>query len=178
MTNKKGEDKMASAADDHFRKDLQTEIKLVLEMTARVDERVKLVVEKQSEMTHRLNGFIDSHNALLNRVSVIEAKNGNGMHEVKNKVDGIVERVVKLEADQTNVHVERIENTVGECREIMEEVRRELVAVEKRVHKLEEASAGMWSKTKFVLDLVAKGIWVLIVCWLLYKFGLNTPPIP
>lgn len=169
---------MPSAADDNFRKDLQTEIKLVLEMTARVDERVKLVVEKQSEMTQRLNGFIDSHNALLNRVTIIEAKNGNGLHEVKNKVDTIIERVVKLESDQTNINVERIENTVNECRDIMEEMRRELVAVEKRVHKIEDASAGVWSKTKFVFDLVAKGVWVLIVCWLLYKFGLTTPPIP
>lgn len=167
-----------ATADDNFRKDLQSEIKLVLEMTARVDERVKLVVEKQAEMTHRLNGFIDSHNALLNRVSVIEAKNGNGIHDVKGKVDTMVERLVKLEADHSSGHFERIEKTVAECRDIMDDMRRELVAVEKRVHKMEEASIGMWSKTKFVLDLVAKGIWVIIVCWLLYKFGLNTPPIP
>lgn len=167
---------MPTAADGIFRKDLQTEIKLVLEMTARIDERVKLIIEKQSEMTHRLNGFIDSHNALLNRVTIIETKNGNGIHEIKNKVDAIIERIVKVESEGENV--DRVEVMIGECRDIMDEIRRELVNVEKRVHKMEESSAGMWSKMKFVIDLVAKGIWVIIVCWLLYKFGLNSPPIP
>ncbi len=165
-----------NAVDDNFRRDLQSEIKLVLEMTARVDERVKLVVEKQSEMTQRLNGFIESHNALLNRVSVIEAKNGNGLHDLKNKVDNLIERIVKIEANSD--HINRVENIVNKYSDDVDQIQNELTNVEKRVNKIEESNLGIWSKTKFVLDHVAKGVWVVVVCWVLYKFGLNTPPLP
>jgi hypothetical protein len=164
--------------EDNIKKDLYNEIRLVLDITARIDERVKLFIEKQSEMTHRLNGFVDSHNSLTNRVTVIETENVTILHDVKIKTDFICKRLLRLEAKLTNLNIEKIEKNFNEYSKTLSLIRGELSSVENRVHKMEDRNIGLWSKMKFFMDLVAKGIWVLIVCWLLYKFGLNSPPIP
>lgn len=166
------------AADDIYRKELQSEIKLVLEMTARVDERVKLVVEKQSEMTQRLNGFIDSHNALSNRVTTLEAKNGNGIYELKNRVDAMIERVVRVELDPTKENVERIEKAVEEVRDLVDDMKKEIVSIEKRVHSVEDSQEGAWANARYAIDLAVKAIWALALGYVLYKTGWTAPTTP
>lgn len=160
-------------ADDKYRRELQNEVKLVLDMTARVDERVKLIVEKQTEMTARLNGFIDSHNALAGRVMVLEAGSGD-----IDRFNGLFERVVKLEADPTADNIERVEKMVAEFRAYLDEIRRDAVGVEKRVHMLEDASDGMWTKTRYIIDLIVKAVWALAIGYLLYKTGWSAPTTP
>jgi polyhydroxyalkanoate synthesis regulator phasin len=146
---------------DNFRKELQHELKLVLELTARVDERVKLIVEKQSEVTQRLNNFIDSHNALASRVVTLEATSDlTNAKDIKDRYESIFQKVTRLEASDTASLKEKVDD------------------LEKRVLKIEDHHAGWWSKARYIFDLTVKTAWTILVCYLLYRLGLNTPPIP
>ena len=165
---------MAVAAENK----LQNEIRLVLEMTARVDERVKLIVEKQSDMTQRLNGFIDSHNTLASRVTVLEAKAGNTLQEMKTKMDQMVERVVKLESDPLCHHLAKLEGVVLKSREDINSLVGVVGGIDNRVDRVEEGQDGIWSKSKYGLDLVVKAVWALAIGYLLYKLGWSAPNTP
>jgi len=158
--------------------DVRNEIKLVLEMTARVDERVKLVVEKQSEMTSRLNSFIDAHNVLSSRVSVLEAKGANGMGELKTKYESVTDRLAKLEHSPLKYNVEEITSDIAELKTLVANLVKENVANDKRLTKIEEGNAGTWNKAKYIFDWVIKAVWAIIVGYLLWKLGFAAPLAP
>lgn len=166
-------------SQEAFRKDIGNEIKLVLEMTARVDERVKLVVEKQSEMTTRLNSFIDAHNALASRVTILEAnQNNNGMSELRTKYETLFQKVARLEADCPREEIEEMHEAVNDCNKVIDNMKLDAHKVERRVEKIEEHHMSTWGKAKFVFDLLIKAGWAIVVGYLLWKLGLSSPKSP
>lgn len=163
-------------ADD--RKDLQNEIKLVLEITARVDERVKLVVEKQSEMTLRLNNFIDAHNLLSSRVSVLEVKEASGMADMKAKQQALSERLARLEMSIPEAKIEDIEETLGTNEKQLADLDEATRDLSKRIGKIEDDNNSSWSKIKYFADLGIKALWAFAIGYIMWRMGLQYPKSP
>lgn len=141
---------------------MQIELKKLLDLTTRVDERVKLIVERQQEMHIRLNQFAVDHNELITRVSIIESN-----AEELETLDQLKHRVTMLEAH----------GPVSLCKSI-QELEDQVYVLESRIKKLEEHHEGLWGKINKFLGLLVHGVWIIVVCYLLYKMGINTPPIP
>ena len=142
----------------------RSEIKLVLEMTARVDERVKLIIERQSDMSVRLNNFMDSNNVLSNRVSVIEAKGSNGIGELKNKYDTIIERLVRLESSPLIGEIDFIKNHIESSKE-------EMNNFENRMSKVEDSNTSIWTRINWTFDVITKISMPILITWLLWQLG-------
>lgn len=141
---------------------MQIELKKLLDLTTRVDERVKLIVERQQEMHSRLNQFAADHHELTTRVSIVESN-----AEDLETLDQLRQRVTMLEAhgsEPVNKQVNELEDEVD--------------IIEDRVKKLEDHHEGMWGKINKLLGLLVHGVWIIVVCYLLYKMGINTPPLP
>lgn len=56
-------------------------IKLVFDLTSRIDERVKMLVEQHSEVNQRIEKIMERHESILARISVLETKGSDGMKE-------------------------------------------------------------------------------------------------
>jgi len=151
--------------------DLVNDIKLVLDITSRVDERVKMIAEGQQQMNIRLNHFIDEHNALAARVTVLESKNISKMAE---SVQGVEEKITKMV-----IRVETLE-TLGSplYQRIIEENRITIIDLKNRINNLEEHKQNVLDKIRRVLGFVGQAIFTILVCYILYKLGINSPPIP
>ncbi len=164
--------------------ELRGELKQVLDLTTRVDERVKLIAERQAEMNARLNHIIEAHNDLTSRVRVLESGRGN-QKVIIEKVDELADRILLVESTGSPYLRERMKDTESEIKNIIKEriqllneSSKELLSINQRLVDIEQRHKGFWAKIKHFWGMIIHGVWVIIVCWLLYKFGLNTPPLP
>ena len=135
--------------DESLFREVTQSIKAVFDLTARVDERVKMLVEKQSQIDSKIEGLSLHHTDLVAKVSVLESRNEK---EFKDQID-------------------RFETSVKEAEDTLKELDQRLYHVEKSSH----TSENRW---KNVYLFVRDTAWVLLVCYLLYKLNLNLPPIP
>lgn len=141
---------------------IQVEMKKLLDLTTRVDERVKLIVERQQEMNDRLNKYASDHNELSTRVSIIESDT-----EALDTLDNLRHRITMLEAHGPDA-----------LRKAVDELEDQLYIVDERVKKLQDYHEGLWGKVNKFFGMIIHAIWIIVVCYLLYKMGINTPPIP
>jgi len=135
--------------DDALYKEVTSSIKAMFDMTARVDERVKMLVDKQNNVEHRLETICTSQMELTTKVGILETRNG---HEVKQ-------------------HVAKVDSSIDALEGELRQVELRLMAVEKTASSSE-------AKWKMILDFVYKAVWVILVCYLLYKLNLTPPPLP
>lgn len=147
------------------------DLKLVLDITSRVDERVKIIAESQTELTHRLNKFVDEHNALAMRVKLLETQSYD---KLLNEVSDVRERIDRIKSRM------EIFETVGSTntRESTEDMTNIINKMDTRLEKLETSSNGILEKAKTFGGLIMQGVWVVVVCYVLYKLGLQSPPTP
>lgn len=116
--------------------------KSIYELTARVDERVKLVSERQANLDNKLESIVASHNQIVTRVVTLETRD---YVELQKEVDKLTDLIQ---------------------------------AQESRLAILEDNKKGMDWKLGQVADFVIKLVWVVVACYVVYKLGLSTPPIP
>ena len=154
--------------------ELLNEIKVILDITSRVDERVKAIQTNQQDLTARLNQFIGELNQLTSRVFVLESKNGGKVHALEEQIDNLKTRVERIDMGGT----EFFKKQFDEYDETNEDLDDKLRDLDKRLQKIETSNEGWQMKFKHYAGLVIQGIWVIIVCYVLYKLGINTPPIP
>jgi len=62
-----------SDISEQFFTQVSESIKSVFNLTSRIDERVKMIHEKQQEMDKKFSGLIESQGTLNSRVSVLES---------------------------------------------------------------------------------------------------------
>lgn len=138
--------------------DVLNDIKQVLDISSRVDERVKIIQVGQHETHEQLKSLANALGHLTARVAVLEANNvHDSMHEVELKLE-------RLEINKIPEQVYRLKERFD--------------STEMRVARLEEHKEGIVQKVKQYSGLIVQAVWVILVCYLLYKLGLNTPPIP
>lgn len=154
--------------------DLMDDIKQVLDISSRVDERAKLIQDTQKELTERINTFSHEFNMLSARVLVLESKNGGRLHEIQDDISDLKSRMDRIDVGGTEVFNRAINNIEKERQDIVDK----LHDVIRRVQSIELSHEGSQSAINRYVHLFIQGLWVIIVCYVLYKLGLQTPPIP
>lgn len=100
--------------EDKFYREVSDSMKLMYDLTSRIDERVKNLVETQGEMSDRMDKLMERQEGIMSRLSVLENK--NGVHkdiekieeDIKDLQQGILgmnylqQRVVLLEASNSS----------------------------------------------------------------------------
>lgn len=140
------------------------DIKLVLDITSRVDERAKIIADSQQKINARLDHLIDEHNNLASRVYVLESKGGRKIiDEIEDKTNRLKSRIELLESAGSPWH-QRIVESINN--------------IKSRLNKLEDHKDGVNYKLKTFFGYVFQGTFVILVCYILYRMGLNPPPMP
>lgn len=67
---------MAEMSEQFYRQ-VSDSIKLVFDLTSRIDERVKLLVEQHNESSDRIEKLVERQESTATRLSVLENKNGS-----------------------------------------------------------------------------------------------------
>lgn len=131
------------------------DIKKVLDISCRLEERVKTVQENQQEINDRFQELSNQFTTITSKVAVIESKNGDKLHTVENLIKELEIRINKLEI--TNV----------------EKLTKLIIDMDKRVFTLEERNNSILNKFKFYSRLIIDGAWGILVCYVVYKLGIN-----
>lgn len=117
-------------------------IQKLFDLSIRIDERVKLIQDTQDTFEDRLDNMMKSNNELMQKIAVLETKNGTSL-----------------------------KGDVDECH-------RTLRDIDKRLTAVESVSKGFENKWQELVKFVVQLVWIILAAWALYKFGLNSPPVP
>lgn len=135
--------------DETLFREVTQSIKAVFDLTARVDERVKMLVEKQTQIDTKIENLSLQHTDLVTKVGILESRSEK---EFKDQL-------------------ERFEGDVKEATEHLKEF-------DQRLYHVEKSSRTSENRWKNVYQFVRDTVWVLIVCYLLYKLNLQLPSLP
>ena len=58
-------------------------IKLVFDLTSRIDERVKILVEHHNEANQRIEKLVGRQEDIVTRISILEAKGNGGIEKIR-----------------------------------------------------------------------------------------------
>lgn len=148
-------------------------MKALFDLTARIDERVKMLVISNEKIHNLFNsledkvGYATEKSALVaEKVAVVELKTTDirsEMNMMRSEFkEKIKEEIVAIEDDH-----EAIEKDIEK-----------ITQIETRIAFLEKSSNSQENRWKMVVGYVIQTAWILVVCYLLYKLNLQTPPIP
>ncbi len=154
--------------------DFTTEIKSLIDISSRIDERIKNIQQNQQESTGRLNQFLSDLTNLSSRVLVIESKNGNKMHEVEETLKDIDHKLEEMDLGATSF----LEDYIKDEKQLKEDIKHKIEILETKVTRLELQHDSWQNKLKLYGGLLIQGIYVITVCYILYRLGISTPPIP
>ena len=127
----------------------QSDVNKLLEISTRIDERLKSIQDKQNRLETKLSDMAHEHGKSLQKIAVLESKDDCstvcGIHQVVDHLDDVVKTINDLD--------------------------KRVVVVEMATDK----SQNRWRQmSTFVIQL----IWVLLASWLLLKLNLQAPAIP
>lgn len=86
--------------DDALYKEVISSIKAIFDMTTRLDERIKMLLEKQHDTDNKISNIFSSQADLNTKVSVLETSNGPANQK---KTDDIFQKLAQLETRLSNV---------------------------------------------------------------------------
>lgn len=109
-------------------------------------------------------------NELIKEVS----KSIRGLYELTTRVD---ERLKAIEEKQEKLD-ERISGELHSIENEVKNINKEINALDKRIIIVESLTENQESKWKTVIGYVMYGVFILIICYLLYLLKINPPPIP
>jgi len=135
--------------DETLYREVTQSIKAVFDLTARVDERVKMLVERQVQTDDKIEDFSRNQTELVSKVSVLETRNEKEF----------IDELRRFEA-------------------AMKDTQRDLKEIDQRLYHVEKSSHSNENRWKQIYHFVRDTVWVIIVCYLLYRLGLQPPPFP
>lgn len=89
--------------NEHYYTQVNETIKSIFDLTARVDERVQIMMKKQDELDVKIDSLITQNHDLNARVRVLESKNNNDVYQEL--------EVIRLEMTKFNMRLIGVENT-------------------------------------------------------------------
>lgn len=138
-----------SDVNDVLYKEVIGSIKSLFDLSVRVEERVKMMLEKQTQMDARIESLSKTQADAATKVSILETRNGEELKE----------EIVKVE-------------------ESIHEIEKELRNIELRLHSVEGASDDSKQKWASFYSFIREVAFVIIVCYLLYRLELQGPELP
>jgi chromosome segregation ATPase len=92
--------------EEKFYKEVNDSLKDVFDITSRIDERIKVLVENHNEAKEKIEKLCDQQIIMLNRLTILENKNGTkAMHDLKNDFDALEIKVTDI--SERLLHVEK-----------------------------------------------------------------------
>jgi len=93
--------------NDKYYEEFSSSLKLVFDLTSRIDERIKTLVEDNNESKTKLEKLADAQNDFLSRVIILENKNGareiaelkNDINSVEGQLNRLIIRMADVEKD-------------------------------------------------------------------------------
>lgn len=83
---------------EQFYSQVSESIKLVFDLTSRIDERVKTLVERIDDVEERIDKFIDVQQTLAHRVTVLETNDSDGeITDLKQEIEELKSKIQTLE---------------------------------------------------------------------------------
>lgn len=98
---------MTKDINENFYKEVSDSLKLVFDLTSRIDERMKIVIAGNTETKEKIEKLASQYNDILTRVSLLENRNTNReIDELKadiktfsDDMDSINIKVIEMEKD-------------------------------------------------------------------------------
>lgn len=138
-------------------------IKSVFDLTSRIDERVKMLVERQGDLEQQLDKAIDNQQQILNRVTVLESRDVTSVvASSKTDIHDIKQRIAIMENSGSKQDIE--------------DIKKKIHLLDLRVESINMRTANQESRWAKLFDLVFKLTIMLIGGYLLFRFGWQAPP--
>ena len=137
-------------------KEIAVALKTNFEVMTRLDERVKSLVEKLHEFDERIKLILQEQGELTTRVGIIENR------VCKPPCLYLSELKAAFERDLSNLN----------------DLQSDVKTIENRVSHVERTATAVEDRWKRVFGFVFQALSTLLICWLLYRMGLQTPPLP
>lgn len=159
--------------------ELLKEIKRVVELTTRVDERIKVIAESHERMADRFDKFLDQHAELTSRVIKLESSSEH--------IAIMDKKITSVEEDQQKLvnRVVTVEATTPYALKIVDQSLAALNQLANRVSKVEsdQNTTGntmtSWHKwINWAGDWSFKMAWIIIAAYILARIGLGGVNIP
>lgn len=151
------------------RNELRQEIRQILETTARVDERFKTMVERQSELSTRLNVISDQLSTLQGRITIVESKNGEA---AKRYIDAI-----SVELRELSSRVDRVElvgsDPTKKLVNNMEGVSSKIDDIDQRLKQVEKHKNDWSDKLKIAGIEFFKMFLTMLSAYILFRWGIS-----
>jgi chromosome segregation ATPase len=155
---------------ERLNEEITEAMKALFDLTGRIDERVKILFENNDKVFTLINRLeekthvaAENYAKISEKVAAVEAKFTDlrsdlliMKNEIKADMKSEVDSIVSDLSDMTD-------NTYDS---------------EKRLTLLEKTDDNQENRWKVIIGYVLQTCWVLLVCYLLYKLNLQTPPIP
>ena len=145
-------------------------MKALFDLTGRIDERVKMLIETNDKIY-----------TLINRLEERATNASEKSALMSEKVAAMEIKFAELKSDthafrldmKTDVKSEfdSIQTDLSEYYDSKSDLERRFAIIEKSDNQQE-------NRWKIAIGYVIQTIWVVVVCYLLYKLNLQTPPIP
>lgn len=133
----------------------------LLDITSRVDERVKLMMQKQEILEAKIDKSIHYYNELKTKVSILESK--ELPEQLSENIDKLREDVRDMQLKMQTMDAHQDKSTHG---------------LELRLQKLEDVVTrreNTWGK---IVDNFFKVGFIILASYVLYKMGIQSPNLP
>jgi len=146
---------MSPSTYENVLQEVTQSIKAIFDTTARIDERVKSLVEKQNQFDKKLDHCEDMYRNLSERLSIVNM----GDKQTKEDQEAFAEEI------------ERLEENVGRIEDSIEKL-------DRRVKDTEGKTANQESNIKIIIEYVFKAAWIIFVAYVLVRLNLSPPLTP
>ena len=98
--------------EENFYAEVHDSLKLVFDITSRIDERMKALIENNNEAKDRIEKLYENQMVLINRITVLENKNSfqavvdlkNEVNIMEGRVDHLSERLIHVEKEMNQAN--------------------------------------------------------------------------
>lgn len=142
---------------EQFFSQVSESIQLVFDLTSRIDERVKMLIERQNELDSKIGKMADIQQMIVNRLSIIESKEYPQLKEDLVQIKQTLARTQRLEDD-----LQKVETRIQSF-----ETKQEILASRMGTHD---------NRWLMAFDAIWKIGLMVIAGYILYKLGLQAPP--
>lgn len=148
-----------TALAEQFFGQVSDSIQLVFDLTSRIDERVKMLIEQQNDLEGRVEKLLEMHQSSNSRLVLLESKEYPSLKEDLARIKENVLTIALISKE-----VEGLQSKIQTL-----EIKSEMIAMKMGTHD---------NRWLLAFDTIWKLGLMLVAGYILYKLGLQAPPVP
>jgi DNA repair exonuclease SbcCD ATPase subunit len=151
---------------EQFFVQVQESIQAVFDLTSRIDERVKILIEHQKEIDSQIDKVIEMQQSCIQRLNLLEAQDydliAQDLHEISKKI-------AVIQSDKPEKELQNLKSDNQELNKKIHSLELKLEATNYKVGSQE----NRWIR---IFDSLWKILLMIIASYILYKLGLQGKP--